>query len=347
MSSLLVRVEADHCHIECGSLGSHGLHPLVIVWFRGDPVQVLRPAAPDAGGLYQLRWPLSQDMPLAFVAFTLLDLPLAALRATWDAADQRFRTQIREDLLLPALERLDAHVPLLLKDADRMAVYAYLTLLSRMPSGGDLEEFARHHAPHIDRLNGVRSGILGAQEFSDKLKAMRPRYSLLSDANLPRLLEDVIHILRVQAPPQQLDLGDPDPSRLMLSDEALGAAVHIHDGHRYDDDWISSTLRLRCTTQRPGACLRLKGWREGISGALHALRIRTDTSDTQVQYDGDMFEVVFTMNAPARYHVELELPAFPTRNGDARSLGFVLVESQLQSSPQGTLGTPEPPRSSP
>lgn len=345
MSSLLVRVEADHCHIECGSLGSHGLHPLVIVWFRGDPVQVLSPAAQDAGGLYQLRWPLSKDMPLEFVAFTLLDLPLAALRAIWDPADKRFRTLVQEDLLLPALERLDTHVALLLRDADRMAVYAFLTLLSRMPSAGDLKEFANHHAPHIDRLNGVRGGILGAQEFTDKLKAMRPRYSLLSDSNLPHLLEDVVHILRVQAPPQQLDLGDPDPTRLLVTDEALGTAVHIHDGNRYDDGWVSNTLRLRCTTQRPGAHLRLKGWRRGIGGSLHALRIRSDTSDTQVQYDEDTFEIVFTMNVPARYHVELDLTPH-SAEGDARVLGFVLMEYQLSGSPQGTLGAPEPPRSS-
>lgn len=345
MSALLIRVEDRLCHIECGSLGTLGLHPLVIVWFRGDPVQVLRPAAQGAGGLYRADWQAPAEMPLEFVAFTLLDLPLAALRATWDTAERRFRTLVREDLLLPALERLDAHVPLLLKDADRMAVYAYLTLLSRMPSAEDLVEFARHHAATIDRLNGVRGGILGAQEFSDKLKAMRPRYSLLSDVNLPRLLEDVVAILRVQAPPELTDLGDPDPSRLLVSDDGLGAAVHIHDGTRYDDGWVSNILRLRCTTQRPGACLRLKGWRRGIGGSLHALRIRSNTSDTSVHYDEDLFEVVFAMNAPARYNVELELPALSAQ-GDARALGFVLVEYQLQGAPTGTLGTHEALRSS-
>lgn len=342
MSALLVRVEDGHCHIDCGSLGTQGLHPLVIVWFRGDPVQVLRPAAPEPGGLYQARWQASADMPLEFVGFTLLDLPLAALRTTWEPAEGRFRTHVHEELLLPALERLDAHVSLLLKDAGRMAVYAYLTLLSRMPSEGDMEEFARHHAPTIDRLNGVRGGILGSQEFADKLKAMRPRYSLLSDANLPRLLDDVIHILRVQAPPEMINVGDPDPANLLLSDEALGAAVHIHDGNRYDDGWVSNTLRLRCTTQQPGACLRLKGWRRGIAGNQHALRIRSDTSDTTLQYDGDMFEVVFAMHVPARYNIELQMPAHPAE-GDARTLGFVLVEYQLQSSPTGTLGVPETP----
>jgi hypothetical protein len=339
MSALLIKVEDDHCHIECGSLGSLGLQPLVIVWFRGDPVQVLRPAAPEVGSLHQVRWQPPADMPLEFVAFTLLDLPLAALRATWDPGERRFRTHVDEDLLLPALERLDAHVPLLLKDADRMAVYAYLTLLSRMPSAGDLTEFARHHAPHIDRLNGVRAGILGAQEFTDKLKAMRPRYSLLSDANLPRLLEDIVTILRVQAPPEMIDVGDPDPARLLVSDDSLGAAVHVHEGVRYGDGWVSNTLRLRCTTQRPGACLRLKGWRRGIGGSLHALRIRSNTSDTSVRYDEDMFEILFSMNVPSRYNVELELPAIAV-DGDARALGFVLVEYQLQGSPIGTLGTP-------
>lgn len=340
MSALLVRVEDGHCHIECGSMGTQGLHPLVIVWFRGDPVQVLRPGVPEPGGLYQLRWQPPAEMPLEFLGFTLMDLPLAALRTTWDPAERRFRTHVDEELLLPALQRLDAHVPLLLKDADRMAVYAYLTLLSRMPSEGDLVEFARHHAPTIDRLNGVRAGILGAQEFTDKLKAMRPRYSLLSDTNLPRLLEDIVNILRIQAPPELINVGDPDPDRLLLSDESLGAAVHIHDGTRYDDGWVSNSLRLRCTTQRPGACLRLKGWRRGIAGNLHALRLRSDVSDTTVQYAEDMFEVVFAMNVPARYTIELEMPA-QAAEGDARELGFVLVEYQLQSSPLGTLGVPE------
>lgn len=329
MSSLIVTVQDGECQVACGPIDSRGLVPLVLAWHRGDPVEVLRPTRQDDGS-YRCSWRPAETQPLEFAAFTLLDLPLAALRATWDAREQRFRTVMDEDLLLQALARIDAHVPVLLGDAESLAIYAFLTLLTRMPSAGDIEEFARHHHPHVDRLNGVRQGILGSQEFADKLKGLRPRYALLSDANLPRLLADLQDVMRVSEPPPAMLTAQFEDAPLLLADESLGVVVHVHGGVRYEDGWVSNTLRLRCQSSRPGACLRLKGWRKDIARQRHQLKIRADASETRVLFDEDMFELQFQLNVPARYHIEIDLPAL-SAEGDQRQLGFVLVEQQLQS----------------
>ena len=247
-----------------------------------------------------------------------------------DARDQRFRTLADEHALQAALDRIEAHVPMLLDDAERLAIYAYLTLLSRMPSNEDLDEFARHHSPRVDRLNGVRFGILGSQEFADKLKALHPRYALLSDANLPALLGDLQSVMRVSEPAPLVMAAQFEDAPLLLADEALGVSVHLQGGTRYDDGWFSHTLRLRCQSVRPGTCLRLKGWRKDIARQRHQLKIRADASETRVSFDEDMFELRFELNVPARYHIEIDLPAL-SAEGDQRQLGFVLVEQQLQS----------------